>query len=61
MSGPVHLNTPLLEPAPVGGCDVCAALARQREENRRTGDMSAVSDANIEIRRHSGPEHRRRT
>lgn len=46
-----------VEPVPVGGCDVCAALAKHRAEARKRGDGSAASDCNIEIRQH--PEHQR--
>ncbi|WP_030807546.1 hypothetical protein [Streptomyces sp. NRRL S-337] len=41
-----------LEPVPVDGCDVCGALAREREAARIAGDGSKVSDCNVEIRRH---------
>lgn len=41
-----------LEPAPVDGCDVCGALARERKAARFAGDGSKVSDCNVEIRRH---------
>ncbi|GFE24158.1 hypothetical protein YWIDRAFT_00760 [Streptomyces sp. SceaMP-e96] len=41
-----------LEPVPVPGCDVCGALARERDAARRAGDGSKVSDCNVEIRRH---------
>nr|WP_079056270.1 hypothetical protein [Streptomyces caeruleatus] len=33
-------------------CDVCQALDRQRSEARAKGDMSRVSDCNIELRNH---------
>lgn len=49
---PVHLPLPGPEPVPVEGCDVCEALGRQREDARRLRNMSAVSDASVEIRRH---------
>ncbi|MEU8893271.1 hypothetical protein [Streptomyces sp. NPDC048442] len=53
---PVQLPMPdLLEPVPVEGCDVCAALARQRAEARVGRDMSCVSDSNVELRRHPHP------
>lgn len=41
-----------LEPVPVTGCDVCGALARERDAARRAGDGSKVSDCNVEIQRH---------
>ncbi|WP_049715317.1 hypothetical protein [Streptomyces caatingaensis] len=40
------------EPTPVDGCDVCAALQKQREEARKRGDHSKVTDAHVEIARH---------
>ncbi|WEB45766.1 hypothetical protein MOV08_17725 [Streptomyces yunnanensis] len=51
---PVHLSDPfpLPEPKPVAGCDVCAALAKQREAARVSGDLTTVIDSNIEMRRH---------
>ncbi|MFC8347860.1 hypothetical protein [Streptomyces sp. NPDC057280] len=45
---------PLEEPEPPTGCDVCGALARQRTEARAAGDLSRVSDLNVEIRSHHG-------
>lgn len=61
MSQPVTLGLPLDEPEPPPGCDVCTALAGQRAEAAARGDKSAVSDCNIEIRRHPHPRRRRRT
>jgi hypothetical protein len=58
---PVQLPLPdLLEPVPVDGCDVCAALARQRAEARTRHDLSCVSDANVELRQqpHRTPKDR---
>jgi hypothetical protein len=49
-------STPCVEPAPVGDCDVCAALLRQREEARARGDHRTVWDWNNELRNHP---HRR--
>ncbi|MEU2583158.1 hypothetical protein ABZ612_09385 [Streptomyces avermitilis] len=40
------------EPVPTSGCDVCLALGRQREIARTAGDLSKVSDINVEIKRH---------
>ncbi|MGW7102942.1 hypothetical protein [Streptomyces sp. NPDC054838] len=54
MSPPVHLSLPAGAPRPAAGCDVCAALARQRSEAHRRGDRSAVSDCNVEIVAHRG-------
>ncbi|GAU68611.1 Syd protein [Streptomyces sp. NBRC 110611] len=54
----IHLPDPLPVPEsePVAGCDVCAALARQRAGARAVGDMSRVIDCNIEMRRHPHPK-----
>ncbi|KPC63973.1 hypothetical protein ADL29_13000 [Streptomyces chattanoogensis] len=51
---PVHLpdRVPVPESEPVAGCDVCAALVRQREAARAVGDKSTLIDRNIELRRH---------
>ncbi|MFF0790210.1 hypothetical protein [Streptomyces spiralis] len=46
-------------PDPVAGCDVCGALAAEREEARQQGDLSKVSDVNVEIRKHPHPKRRR--
>lgn len=56
MSGPVHLSIPALEPVPVQGCKICAALGRQRADARRAGNPSKVTDINVEIRRHHAEE-----
>jgi hypothetical protein len=53
------LGLPLEEPDPPAGCDVCASLVRQRAAATTTGDLSQVSDCNVEIRAHTDP-HRRR-
>jgi hypothetical protein len=52
MSGPVDLPLPAREPVPADGCDVCRALAQERRAARRDGDMSKVSDLNVEMRNH---------
>ncbi|MFJ9626650.1 hypothetical protein ACIRU8_03010 [Streptomyces sp. NPDC101175] len=52
MSGPVDLPPPMFEPAPVAGCDVCAVLKRDRETARSKGDLSKVTDCNVEMRSH---------
>jgi hypothetical protein len=52
MDGPVDLSPPGRAPAPVQDCATCAELAARREVARRSGDMSAVTDRNVEIRRH---------
>lgn len=52
---PLRLDT---DPPPKPGCDVCGALASERDEARATGNMSKVSDVNVEIRQH--PHAKRR-
>ncbi len=44
-------------PEPVSGCITCAHLARCRERAYAMGDGSAVSDANVRMRRHQRSEH----
>ncbi len=51
-SGPVNLSLPLPPPEPAPDCDVCAALVRQRVEARDKKDLSAATDADVEIRNH---------
>jgi hypothetical protein len=34
------------------GCGVCEALVKQRAAARQRGDLSAVSDASVELRNH---------
>ncbi|AWN26604.1 hypothetical protein YWIDRAFT_05881 [Streptomyces sp. SceaMP-e96] len=48
----VSLSLPELQPTPVEGCAVCAALAVQRREARERGDLSAATDANVRLRNH---------
>jgi hypothetical protein len=60
MDPPVTLGLPPDEPVPPGDCGVCAALAKQRAEARGQGDMSKVSDLNVEIRNHHQPRRKRR-
>ncbi len=40
------------DPEPEADCDVCRALGKQRSTARAQGDMSKVSDCNVEIRNH---------
>lgn len=53
-------TSPRSEPAPVAGCDVCGALARQGEEARRAGDAPAVERCITELRDHSHRSRSRR-
>ncbi|AVH56740.1 hypothetical protein C4B68_14215 [Streptomyces dengpaensis] len=52
ISGPVHLSLPRTPPDPAPGCGVCAALVSQRQAARDRGDLSAATDADVEIRNH---------
>ncbi|MCP9958629.1 hypothetical protein [Streptomyces sudanensis] len=52
MTGPVHLGLPEPEPEGVPGCRVCEALVAQRAAARWRGDLSRVSDCNVELRGH---------
>lgn len=60
MDPPPLLGLPLDEPVPPADCDVCAALVRQRAEARARGDLSRVSDHNVEIRNHHHRPPRRK-
>ncbi|MBT2400587.1 hypothetical protein [Streptomyces sp. ISL-100] len=50
------LPDPNLEPVPVDGCGVCAALAKQRETARTAGSPVTVRSCNAELQNHP---HRR--
>ncbi|MER8066739.1 hypothetical protein ABTZ59_00240 [Streptomyces sp. NPDC094034] len=50
------ISLPEHETVPATGCDVCAALRRQREEARAVGNGRMVRDWNDELRNHP---HRR--
>ncbi|MCP9959836.1 MULTISPECIES: hypothetical protein [Streptomyces] len=60
MTEPTRYSTPpvelplRLEPEPVSveGCAGCAELADVRDRARAVGDMTAVSDCNVRMRRH---------
>lgn len=53
---PLRLDS---DPAPVPGCDICGALTSERENARGKGDMSKVSDLNVELRSHPHKGQRR--
>lgn len=55
---PMDLPLPLVAPEPAPGCDICAALARQRVQAQALGEYSQVSDCNVEIRNHPHPKRR---
>ncbi|MCX4413195.1 hypothetical protein OOK43_07825 [[Kitasatospora] papulosa] len=52
MSGPVNLALPLPPPEAAANCEVCTALVEQRQAARDRGDLSAATDADVEIRNH---------
>lgn len=52
MADPVHVVDPPAAPEPDPGCDVCRALARERQEAAGSGNWSTVTDCNVELRRH---------
>jgi hypothetical protein len=56
---PVHLPEPVPDPDPEPGCDVCGALAEQRRTAKRDGNLTRVTDINIELRNH-GTRHDRK-
>lgn len=56
MDPPVQLSLPRKPPSPASGCGVCAALAEQRSVAYGDGDMSAVSDCNVELAAHPKKE-----
>ncbi|WP_175410913.1 hypothetical protein [Streptomyces sp. TRM64462] len=56
MDAPVHLPLPDPEPDGEPGCAVCAALLEQRAVARRRGDLSSVTDCNVELRHHRNAE-----
>ncbi|AWW43404.1 hypothetical protein DN051_43355 (plasmid) [Streptomyces cadmiisoli] len=55
---PVHLLDPTRPPRPAPGCDVCAALDRQRAQAERSGNTRRAIITEDEIRKH--PRHRNR-
>ncbi|SFC16649.1 hypothetical protein [Streptomyces aidingensis] len=45
------------QPTAVKGCATCTHLDRFRQRASAAGDGSAVSDANVRMRRHQKAEH----
>jgi hypothetical protein len=45
------------EPKAAPGCGTCLVVCVRRENARSRGDYSAVSDANVELRRHHAETH----
>lgn len=54
LNPPVQLGEPWPYPKPSAECDVCQALLHQRQLAAARGDMSKVTDLNIELRNHPG-------
>ncbi|MFH8471967.1 hypothetical protein [Streptomyces sp. NPDC018000] len=50
---PVHLLEPTPPVKPVPGCNVCAALDRQRADAARAGEWSQATDYSVEMCRHA--------
>jgi hypothetical protein len=48
---------PTRPPAPVPGCAACEELAARRDKARAAFDASAVTDANVLLRRHQREVH----
>jgi hypothetical protein len=48
---------PQPEPAPVPGCSECLGFAVRRQNARSVADHSAVTDANVRLRRHLAAQH----
>ena len=46
-------------PQPVEGCETCTQLVNQRNASKEAGDISAVTDVNVLMRRHLGRAHRK--
>lgn len=55
LTPPVQLGEPLPHPKPAAECDVCRALVHERQVAEAQGNLSKVSDVNIELRNH--PKH----
>ncbi|TXS41336.1 hypothetical protein EAO75_41945 [Streptomyces sp. uw30] len=45
------------EPSAAPGCAACLPLVVARQNARSSGDYSAVSDVNVELRRHHAAAH----
>lgn len=53
---PVSLLDPTRPPRPKAGCDVCAALDKQRAEAERARNIRRATMLEVEMRNH--PRHR---
>ncbi|MEV1068896.1 hypothetical protein [Streptomyces sp. NPDC050263] len=52
-----RLADPPAEPSAEPGCAVCLSLGVARQNARSSGDFSAVSDRNVELRAHHAEAH----
>jgi len=52
-----RLTELLAEPSVVPGCTECLSLGVARRNARSRGDYSAVSDANVKLRKHHAEAH----
>jgi hypothetical protein len=52
---PITLPDPTRPPRLAPGCDVCAALDKQRAQAERDRDVRRATTCEIEIRRHPHP------
>jgi hypothetical protein len=52
---PITLPDPTRPPKPAPGCDVCAALDKQRAEAEEAGNIRLATTYEVEMRRH--PTH----
>jgi hypothetical protein len=55
---PVVLPDPTRRPRPAPGCDVCAALDRQRAAAERRRDVKKATTCEMEIRNHPHTERK---
>lgn len=52
---PISLPDPTRPPRPAAGCDVCAALDKQRAGHEGRGNTRAATTCEVEMRNH--PKH----
>lgn len=55
MDPPVTLRDPTSPPRPAPGCDVCAALDKQRDQAERAKNTKLATTCEVEMRNH--PKH----
>lgn len=58
MDPPVTLPDPTRPPRPAAGCDVCAALDKQRVQAEGAKDTRRATTCEVEIRNHPHPGRR---